>query len=76
MAFSILPQNNSAFLKVEDQNSTTFKLLRRGAEYCVSVKVEDKSSKTISSVSPKQCVLLPEQGNRYMATFLKKKLKR
>lgn len=64
-------QQNKSELKVDDQTSATFGPLRRKAEYCVSVRVEDKSSKAISSVSPTQCVVLPEQGNQFMATFLK-----
>lgn len=63
-------QQNDSFLKVDDQTSTTFWSLRREAEYCVSVKVEDKASETISRVSSKQCVVLPEQGNQFIATFL------
>ncbi|TNN01826.1 hypothetical protein fugu_011208 [Takifugu bimaculatus] len=54
-------EKNKSELKVDDQTSATFGSLRRKAEYCVSVRVEDKSSKAISRVSPKQCVVLPEQ---------------
>lgn len=63
-------QQNNSLLKVDDQTSMTFWSLRREAEYCVSVKVEDKASEIASPVSPEQCVVLPEQGNQFMATFL------
>lgn len=71
-----VPQIDTALLKVEDQNTATFKPLLGGGEYCVSVRIEDKTSKTISEVSPKQCVLLPEQGSGVTATFLKREPKR
>lgn len=64
MVLLISPQNVTASIKGEDQNTTTFRSLHWGDEYCVSVRVQDKASKSVSTVSPKQCVLLPEQGNR------------
>lgn len=57
-------QNVTALLKGEDQNTTTFRPLHRGAEYCVSARVQGQASQSVSTVSPKQCVLLPERGKR------------
>ncbi|XP_040902924.1 interleukin-10 receptor subunit alpha [Toxotes jaculatrix] len=45
----------------EDQRTKTFTSLHWGREYCVSMKVEGNGALSISSWSPKQCLLLPEQ---------------
>ncbi|MEQ2209471.1 hypothetical protein XENOCAPTIV_030637 [Xenoophorus captivus] len=45
----------------KDQRTMTFRGLHWGRKYCVSVKVEDISGPSTSSVSDKQCLLLPEQ---------------
>ncbi|XP_037630800.1 interleukin-10 receptor subunit alpha isoform X1 [Sebastes umbrosus] len=45
----------------EDQRTKSFSSLRWGREYCVSIKVEGRGSESTSGMSPKQCLLLPEQ---------------
>lgn len=45
----------------EDQRAKTFSSLRWGREYCVSVMAEGKGALEGSSMSPKQCLKLPEQ---------------
>ncbi|XP_076590553.1 interleukin-10 receptor subunit alpha [Chaetodon auriga] len=58
-------KNTTAYLKddmeEEDLRTKTFSSLRRGREYCVSMKVEGTGELFSSSVSPQQCVRLPEQ---------------
>ncbi|XP_068441578.1 interleukin-10 receptor subunit alpha [Clinocottus analis] len=57
-------KNTTAYLKDdvgEDQRTKSFSSLRWGQEYCVSIKVEGIGSLSTSSVSPKQCLLLPER---------------
>ncbi|XP_070826802.1 interleukin-10 receptor subunit alpha [Chaetodon trifascialis] len=58
-------KNTTAYLKDdmqdEDLRTETFSSLRRGREYCVSMKVEGRGALSSSSVSPQQCVILPEQ---------------
>nr|XP_046245089.1 interleukin-10 receptor subunit alpha [Scatophagus argus] len=58
-------KNTTAYLKddsiEEDQRTKTFSSLHWGKEYCVSIKVESNGALSASSVSPKQCVRLPEQ---------------
>ncbi|XP_041796916.1 interleukin-10 receptor subunit alpha [Chelmon rostratus] len=57
-------KNTTAYMKddmeEEDLRTKTFSSLRRGREYCVSMKVEGTGEILSSSVSPKQCVRLPE----------------
>ncbi|XP_069562528.1 interleukin-10 receptor subunit alpha [Brachyistius frenatus] len=56
--------NITAYLKVgvgEDKRTTTFTSLHWGREYCVSLKGEGTGTLSTSSVSPKQCLQLPEQ---------------
>lgn len=45
----------------KDQRTKTFTGLQWGRNYCVSVKVEHNAGLSTSSVSPKQCLHLPEQ---------------
>ncbi|KAF3847718.1 hypothetical protein F7725_020746 [Dissostichus mawsoni] len=45
----------------ENQKNKSFSSLHWGREYCVSIKVEGIGGISISSVSPKQCLQLPEQ---------------
>ncbi|GLD57342.1 uncharacterized protein AKAME5_000957900 [Lates japonicus] len=57
-------KTTTAYLKDdvgEDQRSKTFSSLQWGRQYCVSMKVEGNGALPASSVSPKQCLLLPEQ---------------
>ncbi|XP_033970915.1 interleukin-10 receptor subunit alpha [Trematomus bernacchii] len=67
-------KNTTAYL-VEDnmeenqKSNKSFSSLHWGREYCVSIKVEGKGApaRTSSSVSPKQCLHLPEQEFFIMA---------
>ncbi|KAK5868648.1 hypothetical protein PBY51_009644 [Eleginops maclovinus] len=57
-------KNTTAYLDdnvAEDQRTKTFRSLHWGREYCVSIKVEAIGALPSSGVSPKQCLLLPEQ---------------
>ncbi|XP_059186642.1 interleukin-10 receptor subunit alpha [Centropristis striata] len=57
-------KNTTAYLKDDvgdDERSKTFSSLRWGREYCVSVTVEGIGGTNPSSVSPRKCLLLPEQ---------------
>ncbi|XP_038548643.1 interleukin-10 receptor subunit alpha [Micropterus salmoides] len=57
-------KNTTAYLKDdvgEDQRTKTFSSLHWGREYCVSLKVEGNGALAKSSVSHKECLLLPEQ---------------
>ncbi|XP_032366457.1 interleukin-10 receptor subunit alpha isoform X2 [Etheostoma spectabile] len=45
----------------DDQRTMSFSSLRWGREYCVSIKVEGNGAPSTNSVSPKQCLQLPEQ---------------
>ncbi|XP_031717158.1 interleukin-10 receptor subunit alpha [Anarrhichthys ocellatus] len=57
-------KNTTAYLKDdvgEDQRTKSFSSLRWGREYCVSIKVEGIGALSTSRMSPKQCLLLPEQ---------------
>ncbi|XP_068567214.1 interleukin-10 receptor subunit alpha [Cebidichthys violaceus] len=57
-------KNTTAYLKddvEEDQRTKSFSSLHWGREYCVSIKVEGIGALSTSRVSPKQCLLLPEQ---------------
>ncbi|XP_039649075.1 interleukin-10 receptor subunit alpha isoform X2 [Perca fluviatilis] len=57
-------KNTTAYLKDdvgEDQRTKSFSSLRWGKEYCVSIKVEGNGALSTTSVSPKQCLRLPEQ---------------
>ncbi|XP_070685593.1 interleukin-10 receptor subunit alpha isoform X2 [Pempheris klunzingeri] len=57
-------KNTTAYLKDEmgeDQRTKTFSSLHWGREYCISIKVEANAAPSSSAVSPKQCLLLPEQ---------------
>lgn len=45
----------------EDQRTKMFTSLHWGKEYCVSIQVEGKGATCKSSLSPKQCLQLPEQ---------------
>ena len=61
------PQNTTAYLDDDagdDQRAKTFSSLHWGREYCVSVKVAGRGSLSISNVSSKQCVRLPERGTK------------
>ncbi|KAK1900638.1 Interleukin-10 receptor subunit alpha [Dissostichus eleginoides] len=51
----------------ENQKNKSFSSLHWGREYCVSIKVEGKGATSSSSVSPKQCLQLPEQEFFIMA---------
>uniref|UniRef100_H3BZH0 Interferon/interleukin receptor domain-containing protein n=1 Tax=Tetraodon nigroviridis TaxID=99883 RepID=H3BZH0_TETNG len=57
----IISKNVTALPKWEDQNTATFRPLDQRSEYCVSISVQSRASPSISPVSQKQCVLLPEQ---------------
>ncbi|KAM7413080.1 hypothetical protein PAMA_020454 [Pampus argenteus] len=60
----LVTKNTTAYMKddVEDDPKTkTFSSVHWGKEYCVSIKVEGNGALSTSSVSPKQCLLLPEQ---------------
>lgn len=62
-------QNTTAYLEdnmAEDQKTMSFSSLHWGREYCVSIKVEGNgaAATSSSSVSPKQCLQLPEQGEK------------
>ncbi|XP_060929363.1 interleukin-10 receptor subunit alpha [Limanda limanda] len=55
-----------AYLRDDDldgmeQKTTTFDSLHWGKMYCVSIKVEGIGARSVSDVSPKQCLLLPER---------------
>lgn len=54
-------KNTTAYLTDDMGRTKYFSSLRWGTEYCVSIKVEGNGAPSISSVSPKQCLLLPEQ---------------
>ncbi|XP_075956646.1 interleukin-10 receptor subunit alpha [Anarhichas minor] len=57
-------KNTTAYLKDdmgEDQKTKSFSSLLWGREYCVSIKIEGIGALSTSRVSPKQCLLLPEQ---------------
>ncbi|XP_029302894.1 interleukin-10 receptor subunit alpha [Cottoperca gobio] len=56
-------KNTTAYLEddVGEDKTKSFSSLRWGREYCVSIKVEGIGTLSTSSVSPKQCLLLPEQ---------------
>lgn len=57
-------KNTTAYLRDdvgEDHRTKTFTSLHWGTEYCVSIMVEGVASLSISSMSPKQCLHLPEQ---------------
>ncbi|KAF7663336.1 hypothetical protein LDENG_00211770 [Lucifuga dentata] len=57
-------KNTTAYLRNdvgEDQRTKTFDSLHWGREYCISVMVEGNGALSTSGVSPKQCLLLPEQ---------------
>ncbi|XP_034460652.1 interleukin-10 receptor subunit alpha [Hippoglossus hippoglossus] len=58
-------KNTTAYLKEDDvggyQRTTTFSSLHWGRKYCVSMKVEGNGARSVSAVSPKQCLLLPER---------------
>ncbi|XP_039987512.1 interleukin-10 receptor subunit alpha [Xiphias gladius] len=57
-------KNTTAYLKDEeqvDQMSKIFSSLHWGREYCVSMKVGGIGALSASSVTPKQCLQLPEQ---------------
>ncbi|XP_028429507.1 interleukin-10 receptor subunit alpha isoform X2 [Perca flavescens] len=57
-------KNTTAYLKDdvgEDQRTKSFSSLHWGIEYCVSIKVEGNGGLSTNSVSPKQCLQLPEQ---------------
>lgn len=56
------PQSTTAYMTDEEQGTKTFSSLRWRTEYCVSITVVGKGSLSISDVSSKQCVRLPEQG--------------
>ncbi|XP_033953821.1 interleukin-10 receptor subunit alpha [Pseudochaenichthys georgianus] len=65
-------KNTTAYLEdnmAEDQRTTSFSSLHWGREYCVSIKVEGNgaAATSSSSVSPKQCLQLPEQEFFIMA---------
>ncbi|XP_034081389.1 interleukin-10 receptor subunit alpha [Gymnodraco acuticeps] len=63
-------KNTTAYLEdnmAEDQRTTSFSSLHWGREYCVSIKVEGNGATSSSSVSPKQCLQLPEQEFFIMA---------
>ncbi|XP_037333554.2 interleukin-10 receptor subunit alpha [Pungitius pungitius] len=57
-------KNTTAYLTdntEEDQRTKSFSSLHWGREYCVSIKVEGIGALSTSSLSPKQCLLLPDQ---------------
>ncbi|XP_035857328.1 interleukin-10 receptor subunit alpha isoform X2 [Sander lucioperca] len=57
-------KNTTAYLEddeEEDQRTKSFSSLHWGKEYCVSIKVEGNGAPSTNSVSPKQCLRLPEQ---------------
>ncbi|KAM7399282.1 hypothetical protein PAMP_018563 [Pampus punctatissimus] len=57
-------KNTTAYIKddlEDDQRTKIFSSVHWGKEYCVSIKVEGNGALSTSSVSPKQCLLLPEQ---------------
>ncbi|XP_078102309.1 interleukin-10 receptor subunit alpha isoform X4 [Sander vitreus] len=57
-------KNTTAYLEDDeekDQRTKSFSSLRWGKEYCVSIKVEGNGAESTNSVSPKQCLRLPEQ---------------
>lgn len=54
-------KNTTAYLKSEAGRTKSFSSLRWGTEYCVSIKVQGNGAISTSSVSPKQCLQLPEQ---------------
>nr|XP_040046087.1 interleukin-10 receptor subunit alpha [Gasterosteus aculeatus aculeatus] len=57
-------KNTTAYLTDdtgEDQTTMSFSSLRWGREYCVSITVEGIGASSTSSLSPKQCLLLPDQ---------------
>lgn len=67
----IFTPQTMAYLKddmEEGHRTKTFSHLRWGREYCVSIKVESNAALSSSSVSPQQCVLLPEQGKKNIIT--------
>lgn len=57
-------KNTTAYLTDdvgEDQRTKIFSSLQWGREYCVSMMVEGNGALSVSGVSPKQCLHLPEQ---------------
>ncbi|XP_044060089.1 interleukin-10 receptor subunit alpha [Siniperca chuatsi] len=57
-------KNTTAYLKDDvgdHQRTKTFSSLHWGREHCVSIKVEGNGALSKSSVSHKQCLVLPEQ---------------
>lgn len=66
------PQNTTAHLKDpgEEQSYKTFRFLHWGNVYCVSIKVEGNGVLSASSVSPKQCLHLPERGKNIIMLMM------
>lgn len=54
----------------EDLKSKTFHSLQWGSEYCVSVQVAGRGALSLSAVSSKQCVHLPEQGKKHILMMM------
>lgn len=64
-----ISQITVAYLKddeLDEERTKTFRSLRWGVEYCISINVEGNGALSRSSVSPEKCLLLPEQGEQNM----------
>ncbi|XP_042343367.1 interleukin-10 receptor subunit alpha [Plectropomus leopardus] len=54
-------KNTTAYLINDNGRIKSFTSLHWGTEYCVSIQVRGNGAMSISNVSPKQCLVLPEQ---------------